>query len=204
MAAWLTVLCCWLQHKPHPAVLPIYWSVSNNFVLCKASWTSTTLWRNALTNSSTTCRRFVHSTKTSVCTSRRQSESLQLAPLSAHPLAVDGWIKSLLVVSHPVRILRVTATRRCSATVTVPKQMATLINVGRLVILLLYSDWFVRQNFELVVTEVGWLVCFSGMFPYLMNDRFFLVPRHSQERCAVCKIPKACHPHTECDPALVR
>ncbi|XP_075881508.1 migration and invasion inhibitory protein isoform X2 [Nelusetta ayraudi] len=42
------------------------------------------------------------------------------------------------------------------------------------------------------------------MFPYMMNDRFFLIPRHSEERCAVCKMPKARHPHTECDPALVR
>lgn len=59
-------------------------------------------------------------------------------------------------------------------------------------------------TFKWLLTGVCWLVCFPGMFPYMMNDRFFLIPRHSEERCAGCKMPKARHPHTECDPALVR
>lgn len=122
------------------------------------------------------------------------------APAAFSSPLVVGRIKPLLVVSSLVRNLRMTGRR--SATVTaekVPAQTATLINVGRVVTRLLYSDWCFHP-----VSLNGCHCVFPGMFSYQMNDRFFLVPSHSQERCTVCKIPKACHPHTECDPALVR
>lgn len=204
-----------MQHTPHTAVSLIYRAVfvrgvslpvslSHGFVPCKASWMPRTPWPSALTNSSATCKRFVRSTETSASTARRHGESLPLWTnwlLSGLPVFVDGWVKPLLVVSHSHSENSTGACGpsmlgdSCSADADVDAHQCR--ESCNFTVILFYT-------FKWLLTGVCWLVCFPGMFPYMMNDRFFLIPRHSEERCAGCKMPKARHPHTECDPALVR